>query len=1189
MTDLARLGIAVESSGVDTAARALGGLTSAARSAEAATESLAGSSRNATGATRDVSTAATAQAAAVSRATASAQMHAVAMRTMEQSSRMAAMQQRNLIFQLNDVGVSLASGMNPLMVAIQQGSQIATIYEGGVVPALKETARMAGQAAVRFAPLLAVIGLATAAIGGMTHEINKTSGVTVTFGDTALATWQVISGGIYQFIKPAVDAIAGWFGAAWAWVVEATKNTGNAIIRFVVGAIEYVKTSVATLPAAFIMAGQAAGQGLADAITEGINAVVDRMNGLISGINQMAGQEVFAAFERMEAPIIDIGGVQAAQDHAAAWADYANTVEALADRDIMGEFFGAIQQQAIQNANARLAENEDATGKAAKAAKEHTKALTEEQKAAQKLADSIEQSLGGALASLFDGPITSLSDALDGILGSLASLGQQNLQNVFQGLFVGPAANDNGIAKAVERGAAAGTEAGASGGIFDGLSNLFGGGQNGPAIASGLSAGLGGLGIGYQTQSPIMGALGGAMSGAAGGPIGMVLGGIGGFIGGLFGMNQALEEAKDKLNTARGAIDSLLDVGEGRGVGQMAQAFRDFWDKSHEYQALAAKAQDGALQKRLQDAVNTFFLQLDKDFRLGFEGTLDALSSGQGMGGAFVSAQQQIVSLREELKAFVADTEFMGNKLAELAGIDNGSQVAADLARARRAAQDFALSVLSGSLEMTEMEKAVAEAEGKASALQVTLEQLGMSAGEAAAAIDEHLGLAVAKLRDQYTRDLTSSINDLSGMGWLNEIVEAQAKYQERLRDGAALGIDGSLALTELNLSLTNIARSAGLSQAQIDLLAQSFPAMTGIVEQLASQDLARNLADARADLQEAYEAERSAIEGVLSGLERFITSTRKFRDELRLDQSLSPLSPQQRFLEAQNQFQTVMAQALGGDENAMGRVEDVSRQYLEEARAYYGTSEGYFQIFEEVERLLDGVLGAAQGQLTDAQQQLAVLNQQAASLLGIETGVLTMAQAINNLAMAQAASDAALLAQINALSQGSGGAINQAYQTYLGRSAEAGGMAFWQQQLAAGQSMDWVLNAIRTSQEAAARGMGSFSTGGFTGSGSPLDVAGIVHREEFVFDAASTRRIGVPNLEAMRAGQSSNDNSSADLLREFQAMRNELSALREEMGRNTAVTAAGASAQVAATGQTAAELKAQSAALRIASAKRGG
>jgi hypothetical protein len=45
----------------------------------------------------------------------------------------------------------------------------------------------------------------------------------------------------------------------------------------------------------------------------------------------------------------------------------------------------------------------------------------------------------------------------------------------------------------------------------------------------------------------------------------------------------------------------------------------------------------------------------------------------------------------------------------------------------------------------------------------------------------------------------------------------------------------------------------------------------------------------------------------------------------------------------------------------------------------------------------------------------------------------------------------------------------------------------------------------------------GSFDSGGPTGRGSDTEVAGLVHRNEYVFDAKSTRKIGVPALEALR------------------------------------------------------------------------
>lgn len=49
---------------------------------------------------------------------------------------------------------------------------------------------------------------------------------------------------------------------------------------------------------------------------------------------------------------------------------------------------------------------------------------------------------------------------------------------------------------------------------------------------------------------------------------------------------------------------------------------------------------------------------------------------------------------------------------------------------------------------------------------------------------------------------------------------------------------------------------------------------------------------------------------------------------------------------------------------------------------------------------------------------------------------------------------------------------------------------------------------------------LGGFRKGGYTGDGGVDDVAGVVHGKEYVFDAASTARIGVDNLEAMRSGR---------------------------------------------------------------------
>lgn len=53
-----------------------------------------------------------------------------------------------------------------------------------------------------------------------------------------------------------------------------------------------------------------------------------------------------------------------------------------------------------------------------------------------------------------------------------------------------------------------------------------------------------------------------------------------------------------------------------------------------------------------------------------------------------------------------------------------------------------------------------------------------------------------------------------------------------------------------------------------------------------------------------------------------------------------------------------------------------------------------------------------------------------------------------------------------------------------------------------------------------ASAGVAGFQRGGYTGSMGVSEVAGVVHGREYVFDAASTARIGVDNLEAMRSGR---------------------------------------------------------------------
>ena len=58
--------------------------------------------------------------------------------------------------------------------------------------------------------------------------------------------------------------------------------------------------------------------------------------------------------------------------------------------------------------------------------------------------------------------------------------------------------------------------------------------------------------------------------------------------------------------------------------------------------------------------------------------------------------------------------------------------------------------------------------------------------------------------------------------------------------------------------------------------------------------------------------------------------------------------------------------------------------------------------------------------------------------------------------------------------------------------------------------------------------GILGFANGGYTGSGGKYEAAGVVHKGEYVFDAASVRKLGVQNLEALRQGSKGYANGGA-------------------------------------------------------------
>ncbi|THK34676.1 hypothetical protein EHS39_28855 [Ensifer sp. MPMI2T] len=225
--------------------------------------------------------------------------HTAAVTADNAAMRAASFQRRNLIFQLNDVAVSLASGMNPLMVFAQQGSQIGQIYagQGGVAAALRETGEMAGQAASRFGRwglVLAPLALGLANIKSQAEDALRSS---VSWGEVVTATFQTIWEGLRDTFGPAVSTLLDPISYAFDKLSSAAVDIAELVINSFRAAGADVAFVWGQLPN--IVGG---------AFVGAVNMAIDHLNKLVNASKE-AVNEIINAFNLI--PGVDISKLDA--------------------------------------------------------------------------------------------------------------------------------------------------------------------------------------------------------------------------------------------------------------------------------------------------------------------------------------------------------------------------------------------------------------------------------------------------------------------------------------------------------------------------------------------------------------------------------------------------------------------------------------------------------------------------------------------------------------------------------------------------------------------------------------------------------------------------------------------------------------------------------------------------------------
>jgi Prophage tail length tape measure protein len=182
------------------------------------------------------------------------------------TAKLTGMQTGNLVAQFNDIGVSLASGQNPLLVFIQQGSQIqylASTVEGGFRTLIATTLRMAapftlvaglfGVAAAKLAMFkneidrnsntenfAKTLGLTKDELKTFNEEIEKSGGTAITWGDLFTGVMATIQDGL-SGLAPYWDSFVDYAGAAVNFVWDVLKNFAFGMVGLMKGAFAAVK------------------------------------------------------------------------------------------------------------------------------------------------------------------------------------------------------------------------------------------------------------------------------------------------------------------------------------------------------------------------------------------------------------------------------------------------------------------------------------------------------------------------------------------------------------------------------------------------------------------------------------------------------------------------------------------------------------------------------------------------------------------------------------------------------------------------------------------------------------------------------------------------------------------------------------------------------------------------------------
>lgn len=351
---MAVLGFDVQSQSAVAAKQHLNDLTGASKHAQAATDALNAASKRSSSGSTALAQATNMVTAAQNKAAAATKANTVALAAQQRMARAAMNNSRQLSFQLIDIGQALATAPTMGIYALQnlgfQVAQIGQLYmgRGGFNQAIKDSAAQVGVFAARMGPLALVVGGVGAAFAGLTYEIDKSTKTSVSFGDVALAAFQMARDGINDLLLPAVQAIAPTVSSVWEYVVQETKAGINFLHGYYVGGFRAIRELWSKFPEIMGDVAIQAANGVIAGIELMINSSLDGIKRLISEIPEWLLPEAVEKFAQSRSNV-DLGGFN--NPFAGAAAGVGDAFGSGFDPAFADGLFSGLRSRAIANAN----------------------------------------------------------------------------------------------------------------------------------------------------------------------------------------------------------------------------------------------------------------------------------------------------------------------------------------------------------------------------------------------------------------------------------------------------------------------------------------------------------------------------------------------------------------------------------------------------------------------------------------------------------------------------------------------------------------------------------------------------------------------------------------------------------------------------------------------------------------------